>query len=344
MSTTYKIGLVGSGFGIKAHLPALAAHPRFECVALASPNSAGAAAAERGIAHAFSSCEEMLASGIALDGVIVATPPFAHRDAVLATLARDLHVLCEKPFALNLAHAEEMLAASRKSKAAAGVVHEFRWTPQRTAIKELAANGHLAPMREIEMTHLMRFLRADGTRARGWWFEKARGGGMAGALLSHMIDSATWIAGRSPKSTTGTLRTANPVRHDAAGEFTSDVDDGAFALIDYGDGLIARLAVDGTAAVEQFTLAAHAENRTAIASGTSMMELELFSVDDEETNELDCKPSEYARFKAVNPHVPMLMDLYDAWIAQIETGSSILPTFAEAVETQKVLAAVGYST
>ncbi len=342
MSEVYKIGLVGSGFGLKAHLPALAAHPRFECVALASPNSAGAAAAERGIPHAFASCDEMLASGIALDGVIVASPPFAHRDAVLATLERDLHVLCEKPFALDLADAETMLAASKQSKAAAGVVHEFRWVPQRLAIKELVANGHLAPMREIEMTHLMGFLRLDGRRKRGWWFEKARGGGMAGALLSHMIDSVTWIAGRPPKSATGMLRTANPKREDAAGEFTTDVDDGAFALIDYGDGLIARLTLDGTAAVEQFTLAAHAENRTAIASGTSMMELSLFSVDDEETNELDCKPSQYARFKAVNPHVPMLMDLYDEWIAQIETGSSALPTFAEAVETQRVLAAIGF--
>jgi len=342
VSDIYKIGLVGSGFGVKAHLPALAAHPRFECVALASPNSAGAAAAERGIANAFTSCEEMLASGIALDGVIVASPPFAHRDAVLGTIAKNLHVLCEKPFALNLADAEAMLAASKKSKVACGVVHEFRWIPQRTAIKELVDNGHLTPMREIEMTHLDGFLRQDGRRARGWWFEKEQGGGMAGALLSHMIDSATWIAGRPPKGATGVLRCANPQRHDAAGEFTSTVDDGAFALIDYGDGLIARLTVDGTAAVDQFTLAAHAENRTAIASGTGMMELQLYSIDDEETNELDCKPSQYARFKAVNPHVPYLMDLYDAWIAQIETGTSILPTFEEAVETQRILAAVGF--
>ncbi|HEY8321269.1 MAG TPA: Gfo/Idh/MocA family oxidoreductase [Candidatus Baltobacteraceae bacterium] len=342
MSDIYTIGLVGSGFGVKAHLPALAAHPRFDCVALASPNSAGAAAAERGIAHAFTSCEEMLGSGIALDGVIVASPPFAHRDAVLAAISKNLHVLCEKPFALNVADAEAMLAASKASKVACGVVHEFRWVPQRTAIKELVANGHLAPLREIEMTHLAGFLRQDGRRARGWWFEKEKGGGMAGALLSHMIDSATWTAGRPPKSATGILRCANPTRQDAAGEFASTVDDGAFALIDYGDGLVARLTVDGTAAVDQFTLAVHAENRTAIASGTGLTELQLFSVDDDETNELDCKPSKYAKFKAVNPHVPMLMELYDAWIDQIETGTSILPTFAEAVATQKVLAKVGF--
>lgn len=345
MSAIYRIGLVGSGFGLKAHLPAIAAHPRLECVALASPHSAPAAAAERGIPHAFASAEELLGSDVALDGIIVASPPFAHRDAVLAALARDLHVLCEKPFALNVADAEAMLAAERASKAAAGVVHEFRWVPERTAIKQMVENGHLAPLREIEITQLLGMLRRDGTRPRGWWFERARGGGMAGALLSHVIDSATWIAGRPPVRATGMLRTANPQRHDAAGAFASDVDDGAFALLDYGDGLIARLSVDGTAAVRQFTLAVHGEGRTAVASGTGMLDMRLFSVDDEETDELTCKPSPYARFAAVNDHVPYLMELYDAWIAKIETGrDGLLPTFAEAVETQRVLAAIGYST
>ncbi len=344
MSKIYKIGIAGSGFGLKSHLPALLAHPRFECVALASPNSAAAAAAERGIANAFTSCAQMVESGIELDGVIVATPPFAHTDDVQAVLARDLHVLCEKPFALNLADANAMLAASRRSKGVAGMVHEFRWVPERTAIKQLVENGHLAPLRQIEITQLLGMLREDGTRSRGWWFEKSRGGGLAGALLSHVIDTATWIAGRPPVRATGFIRTANPERTDAAGGFTSDVDDGAFALIDYGDGLIARLTADGTTRVDQFTLAAHAENRTAVASGTGMHDMRLFSVDEDETNELDCKPSSYARFAAVNSTVPMLMDLYDAWITQIETGTSDLPTFAEAVETQRVLEAIGYST
>jgi len=345
VSAVYKIGLVGSGFGLKAHLPAIAAHPQLECVALASPRSAPAAVAERGIPNAFASAEELLASGVPLDGIVVASPPFAHRDAVLDALARGVHVLCEKPFALNVADAETMLAASLASDAVAGVVHEFRWVPERTAIKELVTNGHLQPLREIEITQLLGMLRGDGRRARGWWFERGKGGGMAGALLSHVIDSANWIAGRPPIRTTGMLRTANPSRTDAAGTFAIDVDDGAFALLDYGDGLIGRLTVDGTARVSQFTLAVHAENRTAVASGTGMQDMRLFSVDEEETNELDCKPSPYARFAAVHDHVPLLMELYDAWIAKIETGTSpLLPTFAEAVETQRVLAAIGYST
>jgi predicted dehydrogenase len=339
---SYRIGISGAGFGVKAHLPALLAHPRFEVVALASPSTAAAVAKERGIPHAFTSAQAMI-EGCELDAVVIASPPFTHRDDVLAALDARKHVICEKPFALNVEEAEEMLAAAGNAGTACGVAHEFRFAPARAAIKQMVENGHLQPLRDIEITQLGTFLRESNMRKRGWWFERERGGGIAGALLSHVIDAANWTAGRAPRSTMGLLRTANAQRRDDDGVFTSTVDDGAFALLDYGDGLIARLTVDGTAAVESFVLAAHAENRTAVASGQNIAEQTLFSIDDEETNELQCKASPYAKLQSIGPNVPLLAELYDEFVEQIETGSSALPTFEEALETQRVLAAIGYS-
>lgn len=340
---TYRIGIVGSGFGAKAHLPALLAHPRFEVVALASPHRAAEIAKERSIPHAFENARAMI-EGCALDCITIASPPFAHREDVLAALDARLNVMCEKPFALNVEEAEEMLAASLNAQTACGVAHEFRFVPQRIALRELVENGHLSPMREIEVTLLTSFLREKGDRPRGWWFERERGGGLAGAMMSHVIDSANWTVGRAPRRVQGFLRTANPRRHDKEGAFQSTVDDGAFALLDYGDGLVGRLTVDATTHVQSFTIAVHGEDRTAVASGENIVDLALYTVDAEETNELGCKPSPYAKFSSINPNVPLLMELYDQFVAQIETGSSALPTFGEALETQRVLAALGYST
>lgn len=340
----YRVGISGSGFGLRAHFPAYNAHERFEVVALASPHSAKSAAKERGVPNAFESCKEML-EGCDLDVVSIASPPFTHHPDTLAAIAAGKHVICEKPFALSVAQAQEMLGAANSAKTASAVMHEFRWVPQRFALKELVANGHIDPLREIEMTHLARMLRLENTRPNTWWFDRSKGGGIAGALLSHMIDSATWLAGRPPQRSTGYLRTANPVRHDAAGNsFTISVDDGAFALVDYGGGVIARVTVDGTAAVDAFTVAAHGENRTAVASGSGLHSMRLFSVDEDETAELECKPSPNGRFASIDPHVPPIMDLLDEFVKQIETGDSIVPTFAEAVETQKVLASVGFGS
>lgn len=339
----FRVGISGSGFGVKSHLPALVAHPRFEVVALASPSSATVVAKERNIPHAFPSAAAMIA-GCEMDLVVVASPPFAHRDDVLAALDAAKHVICEKPFALNIEEAEEMVAAARDAGTTCGVAHEFRFVPERMAIRELVANGHLNPLREIEITQLQRFLRLEGDRPRGWWFERERGGGLAGALMSHVIDSANWTVGRSPRTVHGFMRTANVHRKDKNGVFTSSVDDGVFALLDYGDGLVGRLTVDATAAVESFTLSVHGEQRTAVASGSSISEMQLYSVDDEETNELQCKPSAYAKFSSVNGNVPLLMELYDEFIKQAETGKSLLPTFEEALETQRVLAELGFTT
>ena len=338
----YKVGISGSGFGVRAHLPAFNAHPNFEVVAIASPHTAEDIAKERKIPHAFESCEEML-RGCQLDVVSVSGPPFTHHGDVLASLITGRHVICEKPFALNVAQAEEMLAASEKAGTACAVMHEFRWVPQRMALKELIVNGHLNPLREIEIAQLGGALRADQTgRSRGWWFERERGGGMAGAALSHVIDSANWYAGRAPLRSIGYLRIANQHRRDDQGEFTSTVDDGAFAVLDYGEGLVARLAVDATVAVESATYAVHAENRTAVASGEKPHAMRLFSVDEDETAELDCKPSPYQKFESLDPLVPFIMQLLDEYVKQIETGNSAVPTFAEAVATQRVLESVGF--
>jgi predicted dehydrogenase len=338
----YKVGIVGSGFGTRAHLPAFAAHSEFEVVALASPHSAQKIAKERKIPHAFAGCAEML-RGCDLDAISVASPPFAHHDDVLAALSAGKHVICEKPFALDLAQAEEMVAAAARAGTATAVMHEFRWVPQRAAIKELIENNHLSPLREIEITQLSNRLRSDAERPRSWWFQRECGGGMAGALLSHLIDSASWLAGRAPLRSTGYLRTANPQRRDAEGTFASTVDDGCFALIDYGEGLIARVSVDATTAVESFTMAAHGENRTAVASGTDFDTMRLFSVDEDETSELDVTPPKYARFASIDKHVPFIMELLDEFAKQIRTGTSAVPTFADALATQRVLASLSPS-
>lgn len=343
MERAYRIGIVGAGFGVNAHLPALRAHPRFEVVALASPKSAARIAPERGIPNAFESCEAMLA-GCELDAVTVASPPFAHLRDVLACLDAGKHVLCEKPFALDVGDARSMVSAEAKAGTACGVSHEFRFVSQAQALRELVAHHHLDPVREIEITSLRGSLRRTEHRSRGWWFERERGGGLGGAMLSHVIDHANWLAGRAPDRSFGFLRTANTKRADDAGEFTSTVDDGAFALLDYGDGLAARLTVDGTTSVESYTCAIHGEDRTAVASGSNMVELTLFTVDADETSELECKPSPYTRFESINGNVPLLMELYDEFVEKIEGRSSALPTFADALSTQEVLAAIGYGS
>ena len=65
---TYRVGIVGSGFGGTVHAPAFTLHPDFEVVAIASPASAQRIASERNIPHAFTSLDDML-HGVDVDVV-----------------------------------------------------------------------------------------------------------------------------------------------------------------------------------------------------------------------------------------------------------------------------------
>jgi len=336
-----RIGIVGTGFGALAHLPALQHHPRFDVVALASPSSAAGIARERNVPHSFHSCKEML-EGVALDAVTIASPPFTHHPDVLSALAARKHVLCEKPFALDVAQAQAMCAAAAQAGTACGVSHEFRFIPQVQAVYELVRNGHLGAPRDVEITLLRSTLRREERRPRGWWFDRERGGGLAGALLSHLIDQANWLFGKAPERFVGFSRTANPQREDQTGTFTSSVDDGAAALLQYSDAVLARLCADATTAVESYTLAVHGEQRTAVASGATITQIALYTVDHDATDELACTPSPYAAFEWLGSNVPPLMELYDQFARAVAGEPNQLPTFADALATQRVLESVGY--
>lgn len=339
-----RVGIVGTGFGGAVHAPAYALHPRFEVVAIAAPTSAERVARERKIPHAFGSVEAMIA-GVELDVVSVASPPFDHHRSVLAALAAGKHVLCEKPFALNVAQAEEMAAAAHRAGTAAALAFEFRYVPAVVALKELIDNGHVGALREIEVARLSRDLLARNTSPRPrWWFSRACGGGVANATMPHFFDLANHLAGRAPRATYGFLRTANPRRIGADGEqFESDVADGAFAYADYGDGLVARASNDSTTVVESTTVAVHGETRSAVASGTFFHDLRVFALGDDEQDELQIAESAYDKHGQLHGNLPSFLPLLDAFAERIDLGTPGVPTFADGLVVQRSLEAIGYT-
>ena len=338
-----RVGIVGSGFGGAVHAPAFFLHPRFEVVAIASPSSAERVGKERGIPNAFRSVEEMLA-GVELDVVSVASPPFDHYRSVMAALAAGKHVLCEKPFALNLGQAEEMTAACERAGVVGALAFEFRYVPHIRALKELIDNGHVGAMREIEVARLSsELLERNTQRSRGWWFEREKGGGVANSVMPHFFDLANHLAGRTPHTTRGLLRTANRRRTDDEGTFMSTVADGAFSYVDYGDGLVARVSFDATTVVNSTTIAIHGEVRSGIASGSWLSDLTLYALADDEQDELEVKESEHARHGVVHGNLPYFLDLLDAFAERIDLGTPGVPTFADGLVTQRSLEAIGYT-
>lgn len=192
-----RVGVIGMGFGARTLVPALAASGAMELVAVCSTHveHAQTVADAHGIPHAVDDFRQLIDL---VDLVCVCTPPTAHFAMTMAAIDAGKHVLSAKPLAMDVAEAQELLDAARKS----GVVHamdlEMRYMPARRFIRDLVADGYLGELRFVSTTMIENHATAADQRNRFWsWVsERSQGGGILGtSLMNHHIDMVRWIFG-----------------------------------------------------------------------------------------------------------------------------------------------------
>lgn len=222
---TLRLGVIGTGFARRVQLPALALVPGVRPVAVASGNRANAEATARefGITSVFDDGAD-LAADPEVDAVLVSSTPASHARFAIAALNAGKHVLCEKPTALNAAEARQMLEAARAHPGCvAWIDHELRYDTKRRAIRDLIRAGAIGEVRHLELT-LKPYLRTDGRAQTNqaatpwtWWSDAAQGGGILGAVGSHLVDLCRFWTGQEVASVAGGVATYVRERVDPAG-------------------------------------------------------------------------------------------------------------------------------
>jgi predicted dehydrogenase len=230
-----KVGLLGAGGIVRGcHLPGLSRIPEVEVLAAADPvpGKAKELADEHGIPHAFTDPDALLDLD-GLDAVIVATPNDEHPRLVLGAVRRGLHVMCEKPLALDFETAREMADAAER----AGVVNitaftyrfvpSMRWLAHRIAAGEIGTPHHFRSQRFQDM----------GDRALGWRQEKARSGsGEIADMMAHRIDYSHMLIGKMT-GLFGKVKNLLPERRRPDGSIQpSDVDDWSALIAEFETG------------------------------------------------------------------------------------------------------------
>ena len=187
--------VVGTGFGLFTHVRALR-DAGFEVRAIVGRDleKTRTRAAPLGIPLASNDLPQVLASDPAIRLVTVATPPHAHYTPVMQAIAAGRHVVCEKPFARDLAQAREMRAAAEQ----AGIVHalgaEFRFDSAQALLARVVHSGAIG---QPLMFHRI-YQQPGGDQSEplaDWWTDAAQGGGFLGAFGTHMIDQALTTLG-----------------------------------------------------------------------------------------------------------------------------------------------------
>lgn len=127
------------------------------------------------------------------DAVTITTPPSEHLEMASAFLARGKHVICEKPTALNVMEAQELVAAAKQRPELIAIIdHELRFLPAWIAARERIRE--LGGVRYIEVRYSSP-ARGDRSREWNWWSDADRGGGILGAVGSHFADAIRYLVG-----------------------------------------------------------------------------------------------------------------------------------------------------
>jgi 1,5-anhydro-D-fructose reductase (1,5-anhydro-D-mannitol-forming) len=108
---TFNVGVVGLGAMGQKMLSDMAIHSAFNVTSAWDPNPESCAAVA--IAHPsilMADNADALIADLSIDVLYIASPPNSHRAYFLAALERNLPVYCEKPFGVDLAESEDLVA------------------------------------------------------------------------------------------------------------------------------------------------------------------------------------------------------------------------------------------
>ena len=108
-------------------------------------------------------------------------------------------VVCEKPLAMNMAEAEEMVAAVEKAGVANMVSFNYRRVPAISLAKQLIDEGRIGRPFHYRATYNQDYTISADVPQGGmalWRLDaKVAGSGVTGDLLAHSIDTAEWLNG-----------------------------------------------------------------------------------------------------------------------------------------------------
>lgn len=188
--TGIRVGLLGYGLaGSVFHAPLIDAEPALELAAVVSSRGDDIAKDWPGVAI-LPDVEAML-SLPDIDLVVVATPNEWHCPHARLALEAGKHVVIDKPFALDVEEADELIALAGRAGRLLSVFHNRRFDSGFLTLRRALDDGRLGEVFLYEG----RYDRFRPAIKQGWRERPARGSGLLADLGSHLVDQALALFG-----------------------------------------------------------------------------------------------------------------------------------------------------
>lgn len=128
-----------------------------------------------------------------LDYVDITLPTYLHAEATINALNRGLHVLCEKPMALNSKDCRAMIDAAEKNNKKLMIGHCLRFWPEYECLKEYVKTGKFA---NVVSGYFYRGGSTPKWSYGNWLLQKEKSGGVLVDQHIHDIDIINWLFGK----------------------------------------------------------------------------------------------------------------------------------------------------
>lgn len=151
-------------------------------------DSARRLAEELGVPAAYQDLTSALKSS-EFDAVIITTPTFTHASLTLEAAESGKHVFCEKPMALTLEEADEMISITKRMGVKLQIGFMRRFDPEFKAAKNLIASG------EIGKPIIVKSVGRGPGLPPPWALDRRTGLGFLAEVNSHDFDSLRWLMG-----------------------------------------------------------------------------------------------------------------------------------------------------
>jgi len=208
-SNPIRLGVIGcGGFGLFA-LQHFAQVPGVAVMGMAGTHREAAIAAAKRFGIPDIVDVEELVRRPDLDLVYIATPPFLHYPQAMAALKAGKHVICEKPLALTLEQADEMIEAARSKDLLIVANLMQRYNPLADAVRQLVERQ---PLGEMLHGYFENYASDEGLSPDHWFWDRSKSGGIFIEHGVHFFDLfESWLGPGQVVAAQRTLRPANGV-------------------------------------------------------------------------------------------------------------------------------------
>src|SRR5438552_9448802 len=162
----------------------------------------------------FCSLHDFLQSKIETDVINIATPNGLHAQQSIECLASGRHVVIEKPMALSVADAENIISTAGKFGKQVFIVKQNRYSPPVVLLKKIVDNNILGEIYSVQLNCFWnrdeRYYLSAGRHNKkdNWHGTKNMDGGTLFTQFSHFIDIFYWLFG-DIKNISSSLRSFN---------------------------------------------------------------------------------------------------------------------------------------